>query len=169
MPLARVLALIGGLALAGAYFMPWFGVQNVLLTGAVLGQILSGTTDLRRLMPGAAGGEAEVLALRALVAFFPACGVAGVVLAMASAARPARRGALDLALDSALVAIGLIALTALVVGVTRLPPGSTLDAGVWAMAVGAIGLVAGGLLDGVGRVSRAGRADAPSPRRGGQA
>ena len=44
MPIARVVALIGGLALVAAFFMPWFGSQGIILTGAFLDQLLGSTT-----------------------------------------------------------------------------------------------------------------------------
>jgi hypothetical protein len=59
--LTCVLALVGGLGLVAAYWMPWFGTQGLLLSGAFLNQFLSTTPapDLRRVMPGASGGPQE--------------------------------------------------------------------------------------------------------------
>src|ERR1700694_1729679 len=74
MPIARVVGIIGGLALIAAYFMPWFGSQGIILTGAFLDQLLGSTNDLRRLLPGSAGGPLEVQLLRTLVDFFPIVG-----------------------------------------------------------------------------------------------
>jgi hypothetical protein len=50
-PWGTVLALVGGLALVAAFWMPWMGIQaggqGVLLAGNNLGRLLSGTTDPR--------------------------------------------------------------------------------------------------------------------------
>src|SRR5258708_6403388 len=72
MPLGRVIALIGAMALLAAYAMPWFSVsvgngQGITLSGLFLGRFLAGADDLRRFMPGARGGPAEVQQLRLLV------------------------------------------------------------------------------------------------------
>ena len=74
MPIARVVGLIGGLALVAAFYMPWFGSQGLILTGAFLDQGCPGTTPVYAVLPGAAGGPLEVQLLRALVDFSPARG-----------------------------------------------------------------------------------------------
>src|SRR5687768_11096157 len=95
MPIGRVLALVGGLALVSAYAMPWFGVsvngQGIVLSGQFLGRFLSTTTDLRRVMPGAAGGPDEVRMLLGLVYFFPACGALAALVAAGTAWLARRR------------------------------------------------------------------------------
>jgi hypothetical protein len=80
--LTCVLALVGGLGVVAAYWMPWFGTQGILLSGAFLNEFLSTTPDLRRVMPGASGGPQEAQQLRGLVLFFPAAGAVGAVIAL---------------------------------------------------------------------------------------
>src|SRR5712672_1788704 len=77
--LPRVLALIGGVLLMSAFFMPWFSSQGLLLSGQFLHQFLSNPGDLRRFLPGSSGSPAEAQLLRALVDLFPACGVVAVI------------------------------------------------------------------------------------------
>ena len=89
-PLARVVALVGRLALIAAYYA-WFGSQGIILTGAFLDQLLGSTTDLRRLLPGAAGGPLEVQLLRALVDLFPLAGGLAASLSLAVSVQPAWR------------------------------------------------------------------------------
>ena len=48
LPLGSVLALMGGLALVTAYFMPWFAVQGLLLSGSFLARFLSNPADVQR-------------------------------------------------------------------------------------------------------------------------
>lgn len=143
LPLGRVLALIGGLTLVGAYFMPWFGTQGLILTGHYLDQLLAGTSDLRRFLPGAAGGETEVRLLRALVLLFPSCGALATLLTVAAQLRPAfgRR------LGPPLVLVGLVPLVALLGGLTRLPPGATLEIGLWLIGAGGAAVLVGLALD----------------------
>src|SRR5213593_1580645 len=73
--LPRVLALLGGMLLVAAFFMPWFSSQGLLLSGQFLHVFLSNPGDLRRFLPGSTGSPAEAQLLRALVDLFPACGV----------------------------------------------------------------------------------------------
>jgi hypothetical protein len=142
MPVARVIALVGGLALVAAYAMPWFGVsmqgQGVVLSGQFLGRLLSGATDLRQFMPGAAGGPSEVRMLLGLVYLFPTAGLIAALLALL----PWRR-----AVDGALILVGVIPLVALAVGLGRLPPGARPELGLWAIGVGAIAVLLGAALD----------------------
>ena len=142
-PLARVVALVGGLALIAAYFMPWFGSQGVILTGAFLDQLLGSTSDLRRLLPGAAGGPLEVQLLRALVDLFPLAGGLAASLSLAVSVQPAWR----LAANILVGACGALALVALVGGVARLPPGATWEVGLWLIGGGALAILAGVALD----------------------
>jgi hypothetical protein len=146
MPIGRVVALIGGLAVVAAYAMPWFGVsvngQGITLSGQVLARFLSGTSDLRRVMPGATGGPDEVRMLLGLVYFFPACGVLASALATATAWLPRRRW-----WDVGLIAIGGLPLVALAIGLSRLPPGSAPETGLWVVGAGGVAVVIGAAID----------------------
>ena len=150
MPIARVVALIGGLALLAAYEMPWFGSQGIILTGAFLDQLLGSTTDLRRLLPGAAGGPLEVQLLRALVDFFPVAGGLAALVTLLVTLRPAWR----LAANVLVGACGVLALVALVGGVSRLPPGATWEVGLWLIGAGGLAILAGVGLDVFGSAAR---------------
>jgi hypothetical protein len=141
--LTCVLALVGGLGLVAAYWMPWFGTQGLLLSGAFLNDFLSTSPDLRRVMPGAGGGPQEAQQLRGLVLLFPACGALGASVALtAGLQRTGRR-----ALGVALAAIGGVPLVALLIGLGRLPPGSTFEAGLWTIGLGAACVCLAGLLE----------------------
>jgi hypothetical protein len=146
MPLGRVVALIGALALVAAYAMPWFGVsvqgQGVVLSGQFLGRFLSSTTDLRRVMPGAAGGPDEVRMLLSLVYFFPACGALATLVAVGTA-WVARRGWWD----ALLLVLGLLPLVALAVGLSQLPPGAAPETGLFVIGIGGAAVVVGAALD----------------------
>ncbi len=142
LPLGRALSLIGGLALVAAYFMPWFATQGVILTGSFLAQLLGSTSDLRRFVPGSSGGTAEVQLLRALVYLFPVSGLLAAVLALLGALRPRLR-----ALTSVLALCGVVPLVALIVGVTRLPPGSSTEVGLWQIGLGSILVLLGTWLE----------------------
>src|SRR5713101_8577632 len=80
--LPRVLALVGGLLLVSAFFMPWFSSQGLLLSGQFLHHFLRNPGDLRRFLPGSSGSPAEAQLLRALVDLFPACGVIAFITAL---------------------------------------------------------------------------------------
>jgi hypothetical protein len=144
--MGRVLALIGGLALVAAFFMPWFGVQvqgqGVTLSGQFLARFLGSTNDLRRFMPGATGGPQEVQMLRGLVFLFPSVGALAVLLVLATAARWRSTASTIL-----LVLVGLIPLIAVVGGLSQLPPGSSIEAGLWTIAIGGVAVVLGALVD----------------------
>jgi hypothetical protein len=142
-PIPRVVSLIGGLALVAAYFMPWFGTQGLILTGVFLDQLLGSTTDLRRLVPGSAGGPLEVQLLRALVDFFPVAGGLATILTLLLSVQPVWR----LAGNILLGACGLLALVALAGGVSRLPPGATWEVGLWLLGMGGLAILAGVGLD----------------------
>jgi len=150
-PIARVIGIVGGLAVVAAFFMPWFGSQGVILTGAFLDQLLGSTTDLRRLLPGAAGGPLEVQLLRALVDFFPISGGLAALLSIVVTLVPAWR----LAANILVGACGVLALGALAGGVSRLPPGATWEVGLWLIGAGGLVILAGVALD-VARATRAG-------------
>jgi len=136
-----VVALIGGLALVAAYFMPWFGTQGIVLTGSFLGQFLGSTNDLRRFLPGSSGGQTEVQFLRALVYLFPASGALAVLLALLGTLR------LRLPANAILAIVGLIPLIALILGTSLLPPGATREVGLWLIGAGSLAILIGAALD----------------------
>lgn len=140
-----MLALVGGLGLVAAYWMPWFGTQGLLLTGSFLNEFLSTTPDLRRVMPGTTGSPQEAQQLRALVLLFPSTGALGALIALA-AGLTARRGPIG---GIVLAVVGGVPLVALLVGLGRLPPGSTFEAGLWTIGLGAACVCLGGLLEAV--------------------
>jgi hypothetical protein len=141
-----VLALVGGLGLVAAFFMPWFGTQGLLLSGAFLNQFLSSTPDLRRFVPGASGGVQEAQMLRGLVDLFPACGALGAVVALVAGLRStASRG-----WGVGMAVLGGVPLVALLIGLARLPAGSTFEVGLWTIGLGAACLCLGGLLEAIG-------------------
>jgi hypothetical protein len=146
--LGRVVALVGGLALLAAYPMPWFGVtvggQGVLLSGQFLGRFLAGTNDLSRVLPGAAGGPAEVRQLLALVYLFPVSGAVAALLA-AGTALLGRRAPWN----RVLLLAGAVPLVALGVGVSRLPPNASPEIGLWVIGIGGAAVVVGAALDGL--------------------
>lgn len=147
MPLGRVLSLVGGVVLVAAYAMPWFAVdvgngQGITLSGQFLGRLLSSTNDLRRFLPGAAGGPQEVMMLRALVYLFPGFGMLAVLASLATAWWRRRRAA-----DAAIVLLGVVPLAALAIGLGQLPPGARPETGLWTIGAGALAVVLGALLD----------------------
>lgn len=141
MPLGTVLALVGGLALVGAFYMPWFAVQGLLLSGSFPGRFLASPADVQRFMPALAASPGEVQLLRALVYLFPACGGLAAVLALLQGLRRGRPGRLGIAL----AACGLVPLVALGVGLSRLPPGVSPDVGIWLMGAGSVAVALGPL------------------------
>ena len=138
LPLGRVPALIGGLALLTSYDMPWLAPQGIILTGSFLSQFLGSTNDLRRFVPGSGGGPAEVQLLRTLVYLFPVCGILAAALATLGALRPRLR-----ALNPLLALSGLVPLVALILGVSRLPAGATSEVGLWQIGVGSVAILLG--------------------------
>ena len=146
MPLGRVLALIGALAIVAAYAMPWLGVQvgnqGISLSGQFLGRFLASTNDLGRFMPGATGGPAEVQQLRALVFLFPAAGALATLLVLLGIFLRRRR-----LVDLLVGLVALVPLAALFVGLSRLPPGTNPEIGLWVIGGGAAAAMLGALLD----------------------
>ncbi len=144
--MGTVLALIGGLALIAAFWMPWLGIQvgsqGALLSGEVLGRILGGTTDLRQFMPGSSGNPAEAQALRALVFLFPTAGALAGLLAIVEGWLGRRRW-----LTVVLVVAGLVPLIGLLVGLTRLPPTASREMGLWVNGLGSAAIVLGPLVN----------------------
>lgn len=146
LPVGSVLALIGGLALIAAFWMPWLGIQmgaqGVLLSGDVLGRLLGGTTDLRQFIPGSSGNPAEAQALRALIFLFPVSGAVAVVLALLEGWLGRRRW-----LAVLIVLAGLVPLIGLLVGLTRLPPTASRELGLWLIGAGSAAVVLGPILN----------------------
>jgi hypothetical protein len=141
--LPRVLALVGGIGILTAFFMPWFSSQNLLLSGQFLHIFLSNPGDLRRFLPGSSGSPAEAQLLRALVDLFPACGVLAIVAALAGGLwRAARRPS-----NVALGASGSVPLVGWALGVSRLPPGANAEIGLWLIVSGSLAVLAGLGLD----------------------
>jgi hypothetical protein len=146
LPLGTVLALVGGLALVAAFWMPWLGVQvgtqGALLSGQVLGRLLAGASDLRQLVPGSSGNPLEAQALRALVYLFPTCGALAAALALLDGWLGRRR--LQAAL---LVIVGLVPLVGLLGGLRFLPPNASREIGLWLIGAGSAAVVLGPLVN----------------------
>jgi hypothetical protein len=141
--LPRVLALVGGLVLLAAFFMPWFSTQGLLLSGQFLHLFLSNPTDMRRFMPGASGSPAEAQLLRALVDFFPASGALAALAALIGGLSHGWHRTTNV-----VQALGGIApFAGWAIGVTRLPPGATPEIGLWLIPLGSLAILAGLALD----------------------
>jgi hypothetical protein len=134
--------------------MPWFAVsvggQGVLLSGQFLGRFLSGTSDLSRVLPGAAGGPTEARLLLGLVYLFPACGAVAALVAGATAGR-GRRGRWNVLL----LLVGVVPLAALAIGLGQLPPGASPELGLWVIGAGALAVLLGAFVDGLSDRGRA--------------
>src|SRR5437764_14237137 len=144
LPVGTVLALVGGVGLVTAYWMPWFSSQGLLLSGSFLARFLGSPAGVQRFMPTLAGNPSELQLLRALVYLFPTCGVIAIVLALLHGvwARWRRFPGILLTI------VGLVPLIALAVGLSRLPPGATTEIGLWQLGVGAAAILAGPMLNG---------------------
>jgi hypothetical protein len=146
LPLGTVLALIGGLALVTAFWMPWIGIQvgaqGALLSGEVLGRILSGTADLRQFVPGSSGDPMEARLLRGLVYLFPVSGLIASGLALLEGWLGRRRW-----LAALVVIVGLVPLAGLLIGLTRLPPTTSREVGLWLIGAGSAAVVLGPLVN----------------------
>jgi hypothetical protein len=142
LPYGTVLALVGGLALVAAFWMPWIGIQvgnqGALLSGNVLGRLLSGTSDLRQFVPGSSGNPLEAQALRALVYLFPTCGALAAVLALLEGCLGRRR-----VLAVLLAIVGLVPLVGVLGGLCFLPPNSSREVGLWVIGAGSAAVVLG--------------------------
>jgi hypothetical protein len=151
------MALVGGLALIGAFFMPWFASQGLLLSGQFLNDFLAGATpaDLQRFMPGTTPTEARLL--RLLVDLFPLCGALAAVLCLIKTL-----WANLIALDVVLTLSGLVPLIAWAIGISRLPPGSSSQVGLWLIAVGALAIILGAAFELGARRGNPGHADSVS-------
>jgi hypothetical protein len=141
--LPRVLALVGGLALVAAFWMPWFGSQGLLLSGQFLNRFLATASqaDLQRFIPNSSPTEVQLL--RGLVVLFPFCGVVAAVAALVGGLIARGAGALNVVLGLA----GLVPLVAWAVGVGRLPAGSSPDIGLTVIAAGSAAVLAGLVLE----------------------
>lgn len=141
--LPRVFALVGGLALVGAFFMPWFASQGLLLSGQFLHTFLGGArpAELRQFLPPES--VSEVALLRALVDLFAVCGAVGAAASLIGGiARPVRPVA-----NVVQALSGLVPLGAWAVGIGRLPAGSSPEIGLWLIAGGSIAILIGLVLD----------------------
>jgi hypothetical protein len=144
LPLSRVLALIGGLSLMTAFFMPWFASQGLLLSGQFLNDFLASATpaDLQRFMPGTSASEARLL--RGLVDLFAACGACAAMLSVLIALP---FPGLKLLLRILLVLTGAVPLAAWAIGIARLPANATFQVGLWLIACAALAVLIGGALE----------------------
>jgi len=141
--LARVVALVGGVLLVCAFFMPWFSSQGLLLSGQFLHQFLSNPGDLRRFLPGSSGTPAEAQLLRALVDLFPACGVVAFVTALAGGVQHRWRRATNVLLGLS----GAVPLVGWAVGIAQLPPGANPEIGLSLIASASVAVLIGLALD----------------------
>ena len=141
--LPRVMALVGGVLLTTAFFMPWFSSQGLLLSGQFLHQFLSNPGDLRRFLPGSSGSASEAQLLRALVDLFPACGAIAFLAALTGGLWRRWR----LATNIVLALAGAIPLAGWAIGITRLPPGASPEIGLWLIACASLGTLVGLALD----------------------
>jgi hypothetical protein len=146
LPLGTVLALIGSLALVLAFWMPWIGIQvgaqGALLSGEVLGRLLSGTADLRQFVPGSTGDPMEARLLRGLVYLFPVSGALAAGLAILEGWLGRRRW-----LGALVLVAGLVPLIGLLIGLTRLPPTASREIGLWVIGAGSAAVVLGPLVN----------------------
>ena len=143
LPVGSVLSLVGGLALVAAFYMPWFAIQGLLLSGDFLARFLGNPAQLRQFAPALAAAPSDVQLLRTLVYLFPLLGGLGTVLALVHGFWRRRPGWLSILLTLS----GLIPLVALLGGVTQLPPGSSPEIGLWTLGVGSALIVAGPWVD----------------------
>ena len=143
LPVGSVLSLVGGLGLLAAYYMPWFAIQGLLLSGDFLTRFLGNPAQLRQFAPALAGNPGDAQLLRVLIYLFPLFGLLAAVLALAHGFW--RRRSVGLAV--LLTLSGLVPLVALIGGVTRLPPGSTAEIGLWVLGLGSAAILAGPWVD----------------------
>jgi hypothetical protein len=136
-----VVALVGGLALLAAFFMPWFAAQGLLLSGQFLNDFLASASasDLQRFMPGTSPAEARML--RGLVDLFPACGAAAVILTLLLSYT--KQATIRLPLLVLLLLCGLVPLAAWLAGISRLPAGATFEVGLWLIACAGAAILIG--------------------------
>jgi hypothetical protein len=139
-----VLALIGGLGLIAAFFMPWFASQGLLLSGQFLNDFLASANaaDMQRFMPGTTLNEARLL--RGLVDLFAACGACA---ALASVLLSVGVRWLQRLLRILLIASGATPIVAWAIGIGRLPANATFQIGLWLIAIAALTVLIGGSLE----------------------
>jgi hypothetical protein len=137
--LPRVLALAGGLGLVGAFFMPWFSTQNLLLSGQFLHEFLANPGDLSRFLPGSSGSPAEAPVLRALVDLFPACGTVAVGATLVGGLARNWQGPANAVLGVS----GVLPLVGWAAGISRLPAGSNPQIGLWLIFGGSVAVLVG--------------------------
>jgi len=142
LPLGTVLALVGGLALIAAFWIPWLGIQvgtqGALLSGEVLGRLLGSTSDLRQFIPGSSGDPMEARLLRSLIFLFPVSGGLAAALALLEGWL-GRRGWL-----AALILMsGIVPFVGLLGGLAFLPPNATRETGLWLNGVASAAIVLG--------------------------
>src|SRR5215472_4716154 len=121
--------------------MAWFASQGLLLSGQFLNDFLSAASpaDLQRFVPGTSPAEAQ--RLRLLVDLFPAFGALAVIVCLVLIVQQ------QTALKLLLAASGVVPLVAWAIGITRLPPGSTPQIGLWLIAIGSLAVVVGATFD----------------------
>src|SRR5579859_55179 len=137
--LPRVLALAGGLGLVGAFFMPWFSTQNLLLSGQFLHEFLANPGDLSRFLAGSSGSPAEAPLLRALVDLFPVCGAVAVGATLVGGLVHGWRRPANVVLGVS----GLLPLVGWAAGISRLPVGSSPQIGLWLIFGGSLAMLIG--------------------------
>jgi hypothetical protein len=137
--LARVLALVGGLGLVAAFFMPWFASQGLLLSGQFLHNFLAtaAPANLRQFLPNSS--PSEVRALQVLVDLFAVCGGIGALSSLVGGLNPRTVPVANTLLGLA----GGVALLAWALGITRLPPGATPEIGLWLIPASSLAIVLG--------------------------
>ena len=143
LPIGSVLSLVGGLALVAAFYMPWFAIQGLLLSGDFLARFLGNPAQLRQFAPALAGSPGDVQMLRMVVYVFPLFGGMAAILALMHGLWRRRPSGLSILLTLS----GLIPLVALLGGVTRLPPGSSTEVGLWTLGIGSVMILAGPWVD----------------------
>ena len=138
--LPRVLALVGGLGLVAAFYMPWFGSQGLLLSGQFLYSFLATASpaDLQRFLPSSSPTEVQLL--RLLVVLFPVCGLVAAASALLGGLV---RGRGRIAFNVLLAIGGIVPLVAWAGGITRLPAGSTPEVGLYLIAFGSVAALVG--------------------------
>ncbi len=130
-PLSRVVALVGCLALVAAFYMPWFSSQGLLLSGQFLHTFLTSASaaDLRRFLPALSATEVQLL--RVVVDLFPICGGVGAIAALVGSLEARTR----LVANAVLALAGLVPLLAWAGGITQLPAGAAPEIGLWLIAL----------------------------------
>jgi hypothetical protein len=140
--LGRVLALVGGLGLLAAYWMPWIGNQQGAMAGSNLATVLARTTDLSRLVPGFNISPEETQLLKLVIGAVPTVGA--LVALLAASGLQVRFG---LVVNTLLGLAGVVMLLALMFGSQRLPPGALPQIGLNVIGWASVATVLGAILD----------------------